>query len=106
MAGLGLDREQRQNLEITGHKSPLPPLHLVPPPWPCPQPSTGAIAQVYEGLCAGCRPTTISNGLLFLFSIYEESELLPTVTTAIKLLLGLRFTYKQCDLQQASRGEE
>jgi hypothetical protein len=52
---------------------------------------------------AACRfrPTIIRNGLLFLFSIYGESELLPMVTADIKLFQGLRFTYWPCDLQQA-----
>lgn len=46
--------------------------HLDPPP-SRPQPSAAAIPQVYDVPRAGCRPTIIRNGLLFLFSIYREA---------------------------------
>lgn len=97
MAGL----DQTEKREKTWKLQTAVSLHLVPPPPSRSQPRTAAITQVYDVLRAGCRPTIIRNGLLFLFSIYGEPELLPMVTAAIKLLQGLRFTYRPCDLLQA-----
>ena len=45
-------------------------------------------------------------GCCFYFPFIGEPELLPVVTVAIKLLQGLRFTYRPRDLQQAYGGGE
>lgn len=58
-------------LEKPDHESGLPPPGT--PTLTYPQPSTEAIAQVYNALCAGRAHTIIRNVLLFLFSIYRES---------------------------------
>lgn len=62
---------RNDTLEMADHKSALPPPGT--PTLTYPQPSTEAIAQVYNAPCAGCRHAIICNVVLFLFSIYRES---------------------------------
>lgn len=104
VAGPGQDRagETTWKWQVTNLSS----CHLEPPPHP-----VRSQAQQQSLKFTTCRvqvadlPSSVM-GCCFYFPFIGETELLPVVTVAVKLLRGLRFTYRPRDLQQVYRQGE
>ena len=101
---------------MAGHKSALLPPGERPTPTPTPPPArchspvlSHAQEQSVKFMMLPVQVADLPSsgmGCCFYFPFIGEPELLPAVTTAIKLLQGRRFTYWPRDLQQALRGRE
>lgn len=102
--------ERRDNLKTAGHKSALLPPAEHPHPHPRRRHSPVLSHAQEKSVKFMMLPVQVADlpssvmGCCFYFPFIGEPELLPAVTTAIKLLQGLRFTYWPRDLQQASGG--